>query len=228
MTADVVVFSFDGTRLNVLLIKRGHEPYKDCWAFPGGFLDENETLEEAARRELKEETGLTPKFFNEVGSFSDLDRDPRGRTITVAFASVVRPNQIRAVAGDDAKEARWFDIHEMPRLAFDHEKIYRMALWKLRLAFINSPVAFLLLDDIFTPAGNAAALHARLLQGVRPPQLPKEVPVIGHPDPRGTERRGEKVAALPYPIPFQRSRLHAATGKDAAVLIKGKRQEGTG
>ena len=150
VTADIVVFSFDGTKLNVLLIKRGHEPYKDCWAFPGGFLDENETLEEAARRELKEETGLAPKFFNEVGSFSDLDRDPRGRTITVAFATVVRPNQIKAVAGDDAKEARWFDIHEMPRLAFDHEKICRMALWKLRLAFINSPVAFLLLDDIFT------------------------------------------------------------------------------
>ncbi len=150
VTADIVVFSFDGTNLNVLLIKRGNEPYKGQWAFPGGFLDEDETLEEAARRELKEETGLTPKHFYEVGSFSDLDRDPRGRTISVAFASVVRPNQIKAVAGDDAKEARWFDIHEMPRLAFDHEKICRMALWKLRLAFINSPVAFLLVDDIFS------------------------------------------------------------------------------
>ena len=150
VTADIVVFSFDGTHLNVLLIKRGNEPYKGQWAFPGGFLEPDETLEEAARRELKEETGLTPKHFYEVGSFSDLDRDPRSRTISVAFASVVRPNQIKAVAGDDAKEARWFDIHEMPRLAFDHEKICRMALWKLRLAFINSPVAFLLVDDIFT------------------------------------------------------------------------------
>lgn len=150
MTADIVVFSFDGTNLNVLLIKRGNEPYKGQWAFPGGFLEPDETLEEAARRELKEETGLSPKFFNEVGSFSDLDRDPRGRTISVAFASVVRPSQIKAVAGDDAKEARWFNVHEMPRLAFDHEKICRMALWKLRLAFINSPVAFLLVDDIFT------------------------------------------------------------------------------
>ncbi len=150
VTADIVVFSFDGTHLNVLLIKRGNEPYKGHWAFPGGFLESDETLEEAARRELKEETSLTPKHFYEVGAFSDLDRDPRGRTISVAFASVVRPSQIKAVAGDDAKEARWFDIHEMPRLAFDHEKICRMALWKLRLAFINSPVAFLLLDDIFT------------------------------------------------------------------------------
>lgn len=150
VTVDNVVFSFDGSHLNVLLIKRGNEPYKGSWAFPGGFLDEDETLEEAARRELKEETGLSPKFFNEVGAFSDLDRDPRGRTISGAFASVVRPNQSKAVAGDDAKEARWFSINEMPKLAFDHEKIHRMALWKLRLAFINSPVAFLLLDDIFT------------------------------------------------------------------------------
>jgi 8-oxo-dGTP diphosphatase len=150
VTADIVVFSFDGTHLNVLLIKRGNEPYKGQWAFPGGFLEPDETLEEAARRELKEETGLTPKHFYEVGSFSDLDRDPRGRTISVGFASVVRPNQIKAAAGDDAKEARWFNVHEMPRLAFDHEKICRMALWKLRLAFINSPVAFLLVDDIFT------------------------------------------------------------------------------
>ena len=123
VTADIVVFSFDGTNLNVLLIKRGNEPYKGQWAFPGGFLEPDETLEEAARRELKEETGLTPKHFYEVGSFSDLDRDPRGRTISVGFASVVRPSQIKAVAGDDAKEARWFNVHEMPRLAFDHEKM---------------------------------------------------------------------------------------------------------
>ncbi|MBP5563209.1 MAG: NUDIX hydrolase [Bacteroidales bacterium] len=150
VTVDNVVFRFDGTHLNVLLIKRGNEPFKDCWAFPGGFLDEDETLEEAARRELKEETGLTTKYLNEVGAFSDLDRDPRGRTITVAFASVVQPNKTAAVAGDDAKDARWFNIHEMPKLAFDHEKICRMALWKLRIAFINTPVAFALLNDIFT------------------------------------------------------------------------------
>lgn len=150
MTADNIVFCFDGTHLNVLLIKRKNEPFKDCWAFPGGFLDENETLEEAARRELKEETGLSPKEFTEVGSFSDPDRDPRGRTISVAFSSVVRPSQMGAVAGDDAKETRWFNIHEMPRLAFDHEKIYRMAFWKLRLAFMTSPISFTLLGDIFT------------------------------------------------------------------------------
>lgn len=150
VTVDNVVFSFDGNHLNTLLIRRKNEPFKDCWAFPGGFLDENETLEDAARRELKEETGLTPKHFTEVGSFSDLDRDPRGRTITVAFASFIRQTQSAICAGDDAKEARWFPINEIPILAFDHENIYRKALWILRIGFHNSPVAFYLLDDVFT------------------------------------------------------------------------------
>lgn len=150
VTVDNVVFSFDDNTLNVLLIRRGNEPFKDCWAFPGGFLEEDETLEEAARRELKEETKMSPKFFIEIGSFSDLRRDPRGRTISVAYASVVRPSHTDATAGDDANAVRWFPAHEMPVLAFDHEKIFRQALWKLRIAFMYSPVAFILLDDIFT------------------------------------------------------------------------------
>jgi len=150
VTVDNVVFQFDGTNLNLLLIRRGNEPFKGDWAFPGGFLEETETLEEAAKRELKEETGITSKYFTEVGTFSDLNRDPRGRTISVAFASVARKADCQATAGDDAKEARWFRIHEMPKLAFDHEKIYRMALWKLRLGFITSPVAFALMEDVFT------------------------------------------------------------------------------
>lgn len=150
VTVDNVAFSFDGNSLNVLLVRRGGEPFKDFWAFPGGFLDEDETLEEAARRELKEETGITPKHFYEIGSFSDLNRDPRGRTISIAFASIVSPNSTATKAGDDAKDARWFPINEMPQLAFDHEKIFRLALWKLRLGFMNYPIAFLLMDDTFT------------------------------------------------------------------------------
>ncbi|MCQ2283749.1 MAG: NUDIX hydrolase [Bacteroidales bacterium] len=150
VTVDNVVFSFDGNHLNTLLIRRKNEPFKDKWAFPGGFLDEKETLEEAALRELKEETRLVPKHFIEVGSFSAPDRDPRGRTITVAFASVVRPYQTNVNAGDDASEAKWFPITEMPVLAFDHELIFRKAVWMLRIGLMNAPIAFLLLDDIFT------------------------------------------------------------------------------
>ena len=150
VTVDNVVFAFDGTQLSILLIRRGNEPYKACWGFPGGFLDEDETLEEAARRELKEETGLTTKYMTEIGTFSDLNRDPRGRTISTAFASAIHPSQIHAVAGDDAAEVRWLPINEMPQLASAHEKIYRKARLMLRLGFMTSPVAFVLLNDTFT------------------------------------------------------------------------------
>lgn len=151
VTADNVVFCFDGSHLNVLLIKRGREPYKDCWAFPGGFLEENETLEEAARRELKEETGLEPLYIEEIGAFSGVDRDPRGRVISGGFYSVVSPtDKERAIAGDDAAQACWFPVNELPALAFDHAEVFRKALIHLRIGFHLIPVAFLLLGDIFT------------------------------------------------------------------------------
>lgn len=151
VTVDNVVFCFDGTHLNVLLIKRGGEPYKDCWAFPGGFLEENETLEEAAKRELKEETGMEPIYMQEIGSFSTVDRDPRGRVISTGFYCIVAPaEKDRAIAGDDAAEAQWFPILEMPPLAFDHAEIYRKAILHLRLSFHLIPVAFQLLGETFT------------------------------------------------------------------------------
>lgn len=151
VTVDNVVFAFDGKHLKTLLIKRGNEPFKGCWAFPGGFLDENETLKEAALRELKEETGITPVHIVEVGEFSSVDRDPRGRTISIAFASVIRPKQMQLVkAGDDAKEAKWFSVTEMPTLAFDHEQIFRTAMRNIRIGSFHAPIPFILLDDIFT------------------------------------------------------------------------------
>ena len=151
VTADNVVFCFDGNHLNVLLIKRGREPYKDHWAFPGGFLEEDETLEEAARRELKEETGLEPLYMEEVGVFSNVARDPRGRVISAGFYSIVSPaDKERAVAGDDAAQARWFPVGELPAMAFDHAEIFQKAIIHLRIGFHLIPVAFLLLGDIFT------------------------------------------------------------------------------
>ena len=150
VTVDNVVFSFDGTHLNVLLVKRGREPFKGCWAFPGGFLDENETLEEAAKRELKEETGLVSQFLTEIGSFSALDRDPRGRTITVAFASVVRPTQTGTLASDDASECQWCPATQLPDMAFDHAQIFTKAMTMLKVGFISDPVAFVLMNDTFT------------------------------------------------------------------------------
>ena len=150
VTVDNVVYSFDGIHLQVLLIRRKNEPYRNQWAFPGGFLDENETLEEAAQRELKEETGLVSHHFTQIGTFSKLNRDPRGRTISTVFASVIRQSEAQLAAGDDAQEARWFAVNELPVLAFDHEEIFRKASWMMRVGFLNAPLPFMLLNDIFT------------------------------------------------------------------------------
>ncbi|MBO7444922.1 MAG: NUDIX hydrolase [Bacteroidales bacterium] len=150
VTVDNVVLSFDGNQLRMLLIRRGKDPYKDLWAFPGGFMDEHETLEEAAQRELKEETGLKAKPFIQIGTFSQLDRDPRGRTITTAFLTIVRPKNVNVKGNDDAAEACWFPVHNMPMLAFDHEEIFQKAKFILNVLFITTPVPFLLMNDTFT------------------------------------------------------------------------------
>lgn len=131
LTADCVIFGItpDGCR-RLLLIQRGNEPFAGMWAFPGGFLNMDETLEQCARRELKEETGLdTPSRFEELKSFSTVDRDPRGRTITVAFLAEVPLTQVQG--GDDARQAQWFSLDQIPPLAFDHAEILRIALQRL-------------------------------------------------------------------------------------------------
>lgn len=130
VTTDCVVFGIDGHDLKVLLIERGQEPYKGAWAFPGGFLNMDETAEQGARRELKEETGLVLNHLKQVGAFSDVNRDPRDRVITIAFYTLSR---ISAVQGsDDAAKAQWFSLNEIPRLAFDHDHILRKTIQKLR------------------------------------------------------------------------------------------------
>ena len=126
VTADMIVLT-DESEPKILLIQRGGEPFKGCWAFPGGFMDMDETTEQCARRELKEETGLEVGEVKQVGVYSAVDRDPRGRTITVAYISHVA--QILPVTGlDDAAEAKWWPINALPPLAFDHAQILRDAL----------------------------------------------------------------------------------------------------
>ena len=130
VTTDCVVFGIDGSDLKVLLIERGSEPYKGCWAFPGGFLNMDETAEQGALRELKEETGLDLHHITQVGAFSAVDRDPRDRVITIAFYAVVKKSAVQG--GDDAAKAQWFSLNDMPRLAFDHDDILRVTLQKIR------------------------------------------------------------------------------------------------
>lgn len=132
MTTDSILFAQnEQDEWCVLLIRRGHEPYKDCWAFPGGFMNMDETLEQCAARELMEETGLEVRARHFVGIYDAVDRDPRGRVITVAYMSYYYGNMCDVHAGDDAAEAQWFPITETPKLAFDQQKMLDMAIHRL-------------------------------------------------------------------------------------------------
>lgn len=129
VTTDCVVFGFDGVRLHTLLVERSNEPYKGYWAFPGGFLNIDEAAPDGARRELLEETGLTVSNLEQLGAFTEPDRDPRERVISIAYFSLVRTSDV--VAGDDASKAQWFPINKIPVLAFDHQQIFEEALERM-------------------------------------------------------------------------------------------------
>ena len=148
VTTDCVIFTYEDRKLKVLLVRRGAEPYKGKWAFPGGFLRMDETAEQGALRELHEETALKPSSIGQLGVFSDIDRDPRERVLTVAWYALVKPSEV--MGGDDADEAAWFPVDDIPPLAFDHGEILRVALEQLRRDIHFQPVGFDLLDDEFT------------------------------------------------------------------------------
>ena len=148
VTTDCVIFGFDGTRLNVLLIERGIEPFKGRWAFPGGFMKMDEDAETGAKRELFEETGLKTAYIRQFHAFTAPDRDPRERVITIAYYALVRISDVKA--GDDATKAQWFPIDKVPALAFDHDLILRKATNELRRQIHFEPIGFELLPEKFT------------------------------------------------------------------------------
>ena len=126
VTADCVVVTKEVVP-QVLLIERGADPFKGCWAFPGGFMNMDETTEQCAIRELEEETGMRATDLHQIGAYSKVDRDPRGRTVTVAYLAIV--DEPMDVSGqDDAAKAQWWPIDALPPLAFDHEEIMRDAI----------------------------------------------------------------------------------------------------
>lgn len=132
VTTDTLVFREGKECIEVLLIKRKKEPYKDFWALPGGFLEIEETPLEGARRELIEETNLDIEVLKEVGTFGDIDRDPRGRTITIVFYTFIHDNQQVAQPKSDAAEVKWFSVKNIPSMAFDHSDIFKEGLLKLK------------------------------------------------------------------------------------------------
>ena len=128
VTVDAVVFSVSPDTRRVLLIRRGQEPYKDKWVFPGGFVEIDEELEKAAARELEEETGLTGVALEQLCTFGRVGRDPRGRVITVVYVGLCENGNCKVKGNDDAAEARWFDVENLPEMAFDHEGMAKKAL----------------------------------------------------------------------------------------------------
>lgn len=148
VTTDCVIFGFDGRRLHVLLVQRGADPYKGWWAFPGGFLNMEESAEEGALRELQEETGLREACIRQFHAFTAPQRDPRERVITIAFYALVRMQEVKG--GDDAADARWFALDEVPPLAFDHDEMLLRARQALHRQMHFEPVGAGLLPEEFT------------------------------------------------------------------------------
>jgi 8-oxo-dGTP diphosphatase len=132
LTVDTVIFKLIGKEYHILLIQRRNNPFKDFWALPGGFVNENEDLETAAKRELFEETAIKIENLKQLKAFGKPFRDPRSHMVTVAFLGFVLEETI-AIAADDAKEAKWFSINNLPELAFDHDEIISCALYQIKI-----------------------------------------------------------------------------------------------
>lgn len=151
ITVDIVIFTIRDTELQVLLVRRGIPPFEGSWAIPGGFVLPNESLDDAARRELQEETGVGDVFLEQLYTFGDPERDPRGRVITVAYYALVSPDRAPPLAGSDAAEARWWPAAHTPApLAFDHDAIVATALERLRGKLTYTAIGFELLPKKFT------------------------------------------------------------------------------
>jgi ADP-ribose pyrophosphatase YjhB (NUDIX family) len=150
VTVDLAIFTVREDALQVLLVQRGAAPFKDRWALPGGFVREDEPLEQAALRELEEETGVRDVYLEQLYTFGEPDRDPRGRVITVAYFALIASDRQTLAAGTDAAAARWWPAGAPPALAFDHRQILDYAVERLRNKLEYTTVGFQLLPAKFT------------------------------------------------------------------------------
>jgi 8-oxo-dGTP diphosphatase len=150
MTTDIAIFTIRDGRLEILLIQRGNPPFEGKWALPGGLVEEDEDLDVCARRELEEETGVTDVSLEQLHAFGAPHRDPRGRFVTVAYYTLVRPDRLKPKAASDAANVRWSAVDELPSLAFDHAEIIATARRRLRARLDESADAFGFLPRTFT------------------------------------------------------------------------------
>ncbi|UQA59642.1 NUDIX hydrolase [Polyangium aurulentum] len=150
LAVDCVVFGLDDEDLKVLLIRRGIEPFQGRWALPGGFVHVDETIDEAARRELQEEAGIERVYLEQLYTFGELERDPRERVVSVAYYALALLSEHAVKADTDAREVAWFGVDDLPRLAFDHDVIVDKAIERLRGKVRYKPIGFELLPRKFT------------------------------------------------------------------------------
>ncbi len=150
VTVDVLMMSLRQHDLQILLIRRRSWPFEGMWAIPGGFVNKNESLEAAAKRELQEETGVQDVYLEQLYTFGDPDRDPRTRVITVVYFALLDSERLQVKAADDASDVGWFSVYALPPLAFDHAKIIEYALNRLRGKLNYTTIAFNLLPEQFT------------------------------------------------------------------------------
>jgi 8-oxo-dGTP diphosphatase len=163
VSVDAVVFGYDQEQgISVLLIKRRNEPFQKMWALPGGLVLNDESLDEAVNRELKEEAGIDVNYLEQLYTFGSPDRDPRNHAISVSYFGLVRPQDFQLVAHTDAEDVAWFNIKKLPKLAFDHKKIIDTAIKRLRGKITYEPVGFELLEKEF-PFSDLEKLYQTLL-----------------------------------------------------------------
>ncbi len=150
LSVDAVVFGYDKeTGLSLTLIKRKNPPFQDAWALPGGLVKYAESLENAVQRELKEETGIQVNYLEQLYTYGSPDRDPRNRVVSVAYYGLLRQSQYQLYADTDASDARWFNVDQLPILAFDHQQIVDTAILRLKNKITYEPIGFELLDQKF-------------------------------------------------------------------------------
>ena len=197
MTVDIVIFTLREGSLQVLLVKRGVPPFEGQYAIPGGFIRGDESLEEAALRELHEETGVRNVFLEQLYTFGDPKRDPRGRVITVAYYALIASDKLSLVAGADAAEAQWFPASSVPPLAFDHKSILDYALERLRNKLEYTTVGFQLLPEKFTLGELQAVYEAILGRPLDKRNFRRKLALLGILKPlREWQRTGRKPAQL--------------------------------
>ena len=197
VAVDVVIFTIRDGALQVLLIRRGAPPFAGRHALPGGFVDEAESLDAAALRELHEETGVRDVYLEQLYSFGDPARDPRGRVVTVAYFALMAADRTPLRAGTDAVEAQWFAVDALPALAFDHRRIVAYAVERLRNKLEYTTVGFQLLGEKFTLGELQAVYEAILGRRLDKRNFRRKIDLLGILAPlRETKRTGRKPARL--------------------------------